>query len=132
MLDAAGYGPDAVSVHQLSEVSGFIRSLDDRPLPARVARVSIAARGDLVVASPRTAAADFPNVVVDLGGLAGARRPARPAPPSPGSWRWCGPVSRPPAPRLGDLVLDVIAGEGVSWATDALGASLLPGTAPQD
>ncbi len=75
LLDAAGYSAEAVSVRQLSEVSGFIRSLDDHPVPARVARVSIAARGDLVVASPRTAAADFPNVVVDVVGPQAHERP---------------------------------------------------------
>jgi hypothetical protein len=126
VLDAAGYGSGAVSVRQLSEVSSFVGSLDDHPLPPRIARVSIAARGDLVVPSPRTAAADFPNVVVDVGGL-GAHDEL---PGSPAVTRELALVQAGQPPTCAspdDLVLDAITGEAISWATDALGASLLSG-----
>jgi hypothetical protein len=120
LLDAAGYGADAVSVRQLSELSSFIRTLDDQPVPARVARVSVAARGDLVVASPRTAAADFPNVVVELGGIH-----AHDDLPATRELALVRAGQPPTCASLDDLVLDVVAGEGVSWATDALGATFL-------
>ena len=94
-----------------------------------MARVSIAARGDLVVAAPRTAATDFPNVVLDVGGLhAHDDLPGRPE-----TVRELALVRAglpPTCAALHDLVLDVVAGEGVSWATDALGATFLPATAP--
>jgi hypothetical protein len=96
-----------------------------------VARVSIAARGDLVVASPRTAVADFPNVVVDVvGPQAHSDLPA-----SPEATRELALVraGQPPTcAGLGDLLADVVVGEGVSWATDALGATFLPATGPPD
>ena len=127
-VDAAGYDADAVSVGQLSEVSPFVRALDDLPVPARVARVSIAARGDLVVAAPRTAAPDFPNVVLDLGGL----HAHDDLPASPEATRELALVRAglpPTCASFGNLVIDVVAGEAVSWATDALGATLVPATA---
>lgn len=64
-------GLDAASpaAAQLSETSSFIHDLRAEALPASVRFVSIAARGDLVVAAPRSLLDGAANVLLPLDGL---------------------------------------------------------------
>ena len=116
--------PSEPAIGQLSEVSPFVDLLRRNPLPEHVRRVSIAARGDLVVPLPRTMDPGWPSAVIDLTGpSAHERLPSSPAttveldraiggqPPT------CAPVSR--------LAGDVLTGEVISWASDAAGAAVL-------
>lgn len=73
-LDAAsreldlGLDPDALVVHQLAAGSTVVRRLEVEGVPRGVHLVSIAARGDLVVASPRTVVAGATNITVPVSG----------------------------------------------------------------
>jgi len=73
-LDAAsgaldlGLDPDAVVVHQLAAGSDVVRRLWLEGVPPGVHLVSIAARGDLVVAAPRTVVAGATNITVPVAG----------------------------------------------------------------
>ena len=64
----AGIDPTSTSVRQLAETSAFIRDLNDRPLPEGVRFTSIAARGDVIVPSPRARLDGATNVIVDVPG----------------------------------------------------------------
>jgi hypothetical protein len=66
-LDVA---PDDVVVRQLAPGSDFLTALARRPLPGGMRVVSIAARGDLVVPSPRAHLDGAVNVIVDGDGPA--------------------------------------------------------------
>jgi murein DD-endopeptidase MepM/ murein hydrolase activator NlpD/alpha-beta hydrolase superfamily lysophospholipase len=66
----AGIDPTSTSVRQLAETSKFIRDLNDRPLPDGVRFTSIAARGDVIVPSPRAHLDGATNVIVDVAGVA--------------------------------------------------------------
>jgi hypothetical protein len=124
LVRSAGHDPEAPSIVQLSEVAPFIERLDDHDLPDRIHRVSIAARGDLVVPVPRTMDRDFPTAVVAVGGL----RAHDDLPSSPAVTRELALVieGRSPTCRLpNDLLVDVLGGEAVSWATDAVAAAML-------
>src|SRR5262249_37909970 len=61
-----GIDPRAPSIHQLAETSDFIRKINQRPLPKQVRALSVAARHDLVVPSPRTQLRGATNVIVTL------------------------------------------------------------------
>ncbi len=119
-----GIDPDAEAVRQLAEHSGVIRELDDRGVPEGVDMVSIAARGDVVVASPNTEVAGATNVTVPLtgwsahGDLVGSdvataemARALAGQPPGCEGWR--------------DVVADVTAGHGTSLVEDLGGAAAL-------
>jgi hypothetical protein len=73
-LDAAGSAldlgldPHAVAVRQLAAGSTVVDRLAREGVPAGVRLVSIAARGDLVAASPRTAVAGATNITVPVVG----------------------------------------------------------------
>lgn len=67
-LEVSSIDPRSPSVQQMAETSEFIRDLNDDPLPDGVRFVSIAARGDLVVPSPRSHLDGATNVIVDAGG----------------------------------------------------------------
>jgi hypothetical protein len=73
-LDAAsgaldlGLDPDAVVVHQLAAGSDVVHRLWLEGVPSGVHLVSIAARGDLVVAAPRTVVAGATNITVPAAG----------------------------------------------------------------
>lgn len=60
--------PDATSVGQLAETSDLVAELAAHPVPDVVHAVSVAARGDLIVPLPRTAAPGMEEVVVPLSG----------------------------------------------------------------
>lgn len=126
-LDAAegvlgtGLDPDAVAVGQLAEHSAVVAGLAAHGVPAGVRLVSIAGRGDLVVAAPHTEVAGATNVTVPVAGrsahgdLVGSdaatgemARSLAGQPPGCESW--------------GDAVADVVAGHTISAAEDHIGA----------
>jgi hypothetical protein len=129
-LDAAeavldtGIDPDAEAVRQLAERSDVIRELEARGVPDGVNLVSIAARGDVVVASPNTEVAGATNVTLPLvgwsahGDLVGSEpataevaRALAGQPPGCEDWR--------------DVVADVTAGHAISLVEDVGGAAAL-------
>ncbi len=128
---ALGLQLDANSpaVADLSEVSPLTDDLRGRGVPDGIDFVSIGARGDLVVASPRTVVSGEASVIVDVAGLhahdqvSGSAAVTREialavagAPPTCSSFL--------------DATLDLGVGEAISWATDQLGASGLVLAAP--
>lgn len=122
LADRLGVGvdPGAPSVGAVAERSDVVHTLAEAGVPDGIRVVSIAARGDVVVAAPSTEVAGGVNVTVPVVGtdahstlvgsdaatrelgLALARLP-------PGCERWR------------DVVGDVVVGEGIALATDGLG-----------
>jgi hypothetical protein len=91
-------------------------------MPSDVRTVSIAARGDLVVALPNAVTDDGPTAVVDLAGPAAHRE----LPGSRGAARELALAigGRPPTCASDPAVAAVLlVGEAISWATDAAGAA---------
>ncbi len=127
-LGLTGIDPHSESVRQLAETSPYIRELGAHPLPAGVRVVSIAARGDVVVASPRSRVPGAANVVVpvpavsqhgELPGSAAARREMALA------LRGMAPTCE----TLADALADEVVGHAVGHAEDASAlvlASLVP------
>jgi hypothetical protein len=74
-----GIDPGAASVQQMAEVSGFVGGLPDHGWPPDTRVVSVAARGDPVVARFNTAVAGAPHRGVSVGGATSAAHP-RPRP----------------------------------------------------
>jgi pimeloyl-ACP methyl ester carboxylesterase len=120
------FPPDAPAVQQLSETSELIGEIRDLPLPDRVVRRSIAARGDLVVPVPRTVDRAFPSAVVPSSGVdAHDRLPASPLTTRELALTLAG---RPPTcVSPWDRWVDAAVGEAIAWATDAAGAAALAG-----
>lgn len=115
--------PTSESVGQLSELSGFLRQLNDQPLPAGVRVTSIAARADAVVPAPRTHLAGATNVVVTVKGL--NEHPLVPA--APAATREMALALAGMAPTceaLADAVVDVVVGSAISAAEDTAGLVL--------
>jgi murein DD-endopeptidase MepM/ murein hydrolase activator NlpD len=112
--------PDAVSVAQLDEESDVIGQLELSGVPDGVRLVSIAARGDMVVASPRTEVEGATNVTVPVGGphahgdlVASSAATAALARALAG---------RPPAcESVGDAVRDVVTGHAIAAVEDDAG-----------
>lgn len=69
VLRLTGLDGDAPALRQLVPGSPFLRDLARRPLPSGVRVTSVAARADVVVASPRSRLAGARNVVVTVQGL---------------------------------------------------------------
>lgn len=112
---------DAPSVAQLAETSDVVAELARTPIPAGVAAVSIAARGDLVVPVPRTAAPGAVSVVVPLvGPHAHDELPSNPATTRELALALAGRA--PGCQSLRDAVLDQLVGEGISWVEDTAGS----------
>lgn len=111
--------PARPAVAQLAEGSPLQVDLARRSLPAGIRVVSVAARGDLVVASPRTRLAGGATSVVPLAGLhAHDELPAAPATTREVALAVAG---APPTCRgLADRLVDLVVGEGIATATDAL------------
>lgn len=65
----AGIDPDAPAVAQLSETSDVIEQLDREGIPPGVEFLSIAARGDVVVAAPNSEVDGATNVIIGGRGL---------------------------------------------------------------
>jgi hypothetical protein len=113
---------DAPVVGQLSETSDVVAELAAHPVPDVVDAVSIAARGDLIVPTPRSVAPGMEEVIVplvgpdahsDLPGSAAATREVGLA-----------LAGLPPACQsLAGALQDQLAGEGISLAEDLAGAA---------
>jgi hypothetical protein len=121
-----GLDPDATVATQLAEHSPAIGALADAGVPAGVRLVSIAARGDVVVAAPRTRVAGAVNVTVPVGGpgahgdlvgsgeaTAEVARALAGLPPGCESWA--------------DALADVATGHAVSLVEDQAGALVARG-----
>lgn len=116
-----GLDDDAPVVSQLAESSEVVAELRASPIPAGVDVVSIAARGDLVVPVPRTAAPGAVQVVVPVSGVAAHDR--LPGSPEAARELALALAGRPPGCQsFRDALADQVVGEGISGAEDALGA----------
>ena len=124
LVAATGYGPSSSAVEQLSEVSDLADELRRAEVPSRVGRVSIAARGDLVVPTPRTLATGFPSAIVDVAG-ADAHTALPGAPETTRELRLLRAGAPPTCSSSADAAVDLLVGEGLSWATDLAGAAAL-------
>lgn len=119
-----GLDPDAVVFDQLAEGSDVVGWLGFVGAPPGVDTVSIAARGDLVVAAPQTEVPGATNVTVPLVGAS-----AHDA--LPGSDQATAEVARalaglaPGCEPWHDVVGDVVTGHAVSAATDRIGTLAL-------
>jgi murein DD-endopeptidase MepM/ murein hydrolase activator NlpD len=112
---------DATSIGQLAETSDLVSELARHPVPDGVDAVSIAARGDLIVPAPRSAAPGMEEVVVPLTGLSAHSD----LPGSPEATRELALAlaGLPPGCRsLREALLDQGTGEAISLAEDLAGA----------
>ena len=121
-----GLDPDATVATQLAEHSPAIGALADAGVPAGVRLVSIAARGDVVVAAPRTRVAGATNVTVPVSGpgahgdLVGSEAAtAEVARALAGQPPGCEP--------WGDALADVATGHAVSLVEDQAGTLVARG-----
>ncbi|HEX6423781.1 MAG TPA: peptidoglycan DD-metalloendopeptidase family protein [Acidimicrobiales bacterium] len=125
-LLGTGLDPDAAVASQLTEHSPLVGMLAETGVPAGVRLVSIAARGDVVVAAPRTRVAGAVNVTVPVSGrgahadlvgsdaaTAEVARALAGRPPGCESWH--------------DALADVVTGHAVSLAEDQAGALVARG-----
>lgn len=111
---------DAPSSAQLAESSDVIAELRDRPIPAGIPAVSIAARGDLVVPVPSTRVSGAPQVVVPVTGLSAHDR----LPGSPEAQRELALAltgAPPTCTSFRSALADQAVGEAVSMGEDVLG-----------
>lgn len=119
-----GLDPDAPVVAQLSEGSPLVRELAGAGVPDGVRLLSIGARGDLIVPSPRTRVAGATHVTVPTAGVgahgevvgsdaatAEIARALAGRPPGCEAWH--------------DVVADVLTGHAISAVEDDLGLALL-------
>jgi peptidase M23-like protein/putative serine esterase DUF676 len=120
---ATGVDPDAPAVAQLAETSGLIADLRRRGVPAGVDLVSIAARGDWVVAAPNTAVDGGTNVTVPVhgrrahGDVVGSRAATDELARALGR-------EPPGCESAPDVVADVLTGHAVSAGGDAAGSAV--------
>lgn len=131
-LDAAegllrtGIDPDAESLRQMAEHSDVVRQLVRAGVPPGVQLLSIAARGDVVVAAPQSDVAGATNVTVPVMGWSAhsdvvasdaatdeMRRALADQPPACEGWR--------------DVLADVTVGHGISLLEDQAGALAVSG-----
>jgi Peptidase family M23/Putative serine esterase (DUF676) len=118
-----GLDPDAPVVEQLSERSALVAGLASAGVPRGVRFVSIAARGDLVVASPHTDVDGADQITVPVAGLgahssvvgsdaatAELARALAGQPPGCEAWH--------------DVVADVLTGHAISAVEDDIGLVL--------
>ena len=124
-IDPGGIDPTSISVRQMSETSRFIRKLNERPLPADVRFVSVAARGDPIVPSPQSHVDGATNVIVDVPGIGPTDHSELPA-SAAGQREVALAVAgrRPTCESLLDAVSDRVAGEAMSTAEDLAGAAI--------
>jgi hypothetical protein len=115
---------DAPAAAQPSETSDVVAELAAHPVPEGVDAVSIAARGDLIVPTPRSNAPGMAEVIVPVVGpgahteLAGSEAATR----ALGLAR----AGLPPACQtLAEALTDQAAGEGISLVEDLVGAVAL-------
>ena len=118
-----GLDPDAPVVTQLSEQSELVDELAAVGLPEGVTFLSIAARGDLVVASPHTQVDGAVEVTVPVAGLSAHSAVV-------GSDGATAEIARALAGRPAgceawdDVVADVVTGHTISAVEDQLGLVL--------
>ncbi len=126
-LDAAegvlgtGLDPDAPAIAQLAEHSGVVALLAAHGAPDGVRLVSIAARGDVVVAAPRTEVPGAVNVTVPVGGRA-AHGDLVGSDAATDEMARALAGQHPGCETWDDAVADVLAGHGISALEDHLGA----------
>jgi murein DD-endopeptidase MepM/ murein hydrolase activator NlpD len=125
-LDAAeavvdtGIDPDAEAVRQLAQTSDLVDELAEAGVPVGVELVSIAARGDWVVAAPATEVDGATNVTVPVSGRHAHGDLV-------GSDAATGELARvlagrPPACEgVGDVLADVTVGRGIATAETVAG-----------
>jgi alpha-beta hydrolase superfamily lysophospholipase len=114
-----GLDPRGKSVRQMADTSDFLRRLNRRPLPNGVRVVSIAARRDLVVPSPRSHLRGATNVVVDAGGGANdhSRLPGSPAAQREMALALAG--APPTCETAADAAADALTGHAIDRAEKA-------------
>lgn len=125
---AMGLDDDAPSAAQLAESSDVVAELAATPIPESVHAVSIAARGDVVVPVPRAAARGAEEVVVPLTGLSAHDE----LPGSDAATRelTLALAGRPPGCQsFASAFGDQLAGQGISWLEDSIGAVAWAGAA---
>lgn len=111
------------SLAQMSEVSEFIRKLNERSLPAGVEATSIGARADVVVPAPRTELPGGHNVTVSVPDL--NDHSALPGSDVAHREIALALAGKPPTCQsLVDMLADAAVAEGISWAEDSLGQAL--------
>jgi hypothetical protein len=116
-----GLDDDAAQAAQLAETSDLIEELATSPLPQGVDAVTIAARGDLVVPVPRTAAPGATQVVIPLDGpSAHGAVPGSPATQRELALALAG--MPPTCQSFRGALVDGLVGEGISWGEDQLGS----------
>jgi hypothetical protein len=116
-----GLDPDAVVVGQLAEGSPVVRRLAGEGAPGGVRLVSIAARGDLVVASPRSRLDGATNVTVPVAGLSAHGEVVGSDAATAEMARAL--AGRPPGcERWHDTLADVITGHAIAAVEDQIGA----------
>ncbi|HET6773117.1 MAG TPA: peptidoglycan DD-metalloendopeptidase family protein [Acidimicrobiales bacterium] len=124
VADAAlgtGLDPDAVVVDQLAEGSPVVRRLAAEGAPGGVRLVSIAARGDLVVASPRSRIDGATNVTVPVAGLSAHGEVVGSDAATAEMARAL--AGRPPGCEpWGDRLADVLTGHAIAAVEDQIGA----------
>jgi hypothetical protein len=122
---AVGAAPEPTSpaVQQLSETSGFVRKLNERPVPKGVRVTSIAGRTDLVVPAPRARLGGASNVTVSA-------RDHDSLPRSPAAEREMALAlaGMPPTCQdFTDAMAATVIGSHIAKTEDALGAGLWAG-----
>jgi triacylglycerol esterase/lipase EstA (alpha/beta hydrolase family) len=121
---AAGFDVDSPAVRQLAETSAVATGRPAEQLAPSIHLTSIAARGDLIVARPRSAIGDRPPVTVPLVGPSAHSE----LPGSPDTTREIAlALARAPATcrGRGAVMADAVVGESVSYVTDLFGAGLV-------
>lgn len=120
-----GVRPDSPALRQLAPGSVFLRELARRPLPPGVRATSVAARGDVIVASPRTRLPGAGHAVVSAPGFHDhARLPGSPAATREIALALSG---LPPTCRsLADAAADAVAGEVIAAGQRLLAAARPP------
>jgi hypothetical protein len=112
---------DGASVAQLSETSSVVDELAAHPVPDGIEAISIAARGDVIVPTPRSEAPGMDEVIVPLVG-AGAHSDL---PRSDAATRELGLALAglpPGCQSFAEALTDQVMGEGISFAEDLVGA----------
>jgi hypothetical protein len=120
----AGFDVDSPAVRQLSETSAVATGRPAEQLAPSIHLTSIAARGDLIVARPRSAVGDRPPVTVPLVGPSAHSE----LPGSPDTTREIAlALARAPSTcrSRGAVTADAVVGESVSYVTDLFGAGLV-------
>jgi hypothetical protein len=116
-----GLDPDAVVVGQLAEGSPVVRRLAAEGAPGGVRLMSIAARGDLVVASPRSRVDGATNVTVPVAGLSAHSEVVGSDAATAEMARAL--AGRPPGcERWDDTLADVLTGHAIAAVEDQIGA----------